>query len=139
MTRGIVERRIHQHRIDAVGDQPGCCKCGGRGLNVEHDHLGAKRIVGGIGARKACQRRIDLDQNEVDAGDAPGDRKARNPDVCWTVAQAPRPCRRSAVALIARQIETATESMEGRCERARLSPAAGGKQNKARERAVDVR
>jgi hypothetical protein len=78
MPRGIVEGRIHQHRIDTVRSQAGggkgCCI----GLDIEHDHVCVNRVRICIGARKARQRRIDLDQNQIDAGHAPGNREARD-------------------------------------------------------------
>ena len=78
MPRGIVEGRIHQHRIDAVRSQAGSGKGCGIGLHIEHDHVGVNRIRIRIGARKPRQRRIDLDQNQIDAGHAPGNRQARD-------------------------------------------------------------
>ena len=42
--------------------------------------VGRDRIRSRIGARKLRQRRIDLDQHQIDAGDAPGNRKARGAD-----------------------------------------------------------
>ena len=76
MPRGIVERRVHQHHIDTVGSQVRQRQRLRRQLHIEHDHIGRNRIRGRIGAREPRQRRVDLDQHKIDAGDAPGDRQA---------------------------------------------------------------
>ncbi len=66
--RGIVERRIHQHDIGAVGDKTRGGKGGGFGCDIEHDHLRVNRIGGRIAARQFRKAGIDLDQIEPDSG-----------------------------------------------------------------------
>ena len=80
MPRRIVERRIHQHDIGAVGRQPGRGKGIGAGGHVKHDAIGRNRVGAGVAARKFGERRIDLDQHELDSGHAPGQRKAGGAD-----------------------------------------------------------
>ena len=80
MPRGIVERRIHQDDIDAVGAEADGGKRVGGGRHIQHDGIGRDRIGGGIVARQRRQRRIDLDQHELDPGDAPGDRETGGAD-----------------------------------------------------------
>ena len=62
------------------GPSPAAAKAVGIRFDIKHDDFGRDRIRSGIVARKVRQRRIDLDQNQIDAGDAPGDRKARDTD-----------------------------------------------------------
>ena len=42
--RGIVERRVHQHDIDAVGRKAGRCEIFGAGGHIKHDDFGRNRI-----------------------------------------------------------------------------------------------
>ena len=80
MAREIIERRIHQHDIDAVGGQARGRKNLGAGCNVHHDDLGRDGIRGGVAARQTREIGIDLDQNQLYPADALGDRKAGRAD-----------------------------------------------------------
>ena len=80
MPRAIVERRIHQHDIGAVGRKAGGGKSIRAGCNVHRDDLGLDCIRRGVAARKLRQRCVDLDQNELDSGHAPRQRKTRGAD-----------------------------------------------------------
>ena len=80
MPRGIVERRIHQDDVGAVGVKSDGGERGGGGRHIQHDGIGRDRIGGGIFARQRRQTGIDLDQHELDPGDAPGDREAGGAD-----------------------------------------------------------
>ena len=56
MPRGIVERRIHQDDIDAVGSKARIGKCiGARTSTSSTIDFGRDRIGGGIAARQPCQ------------------------------------------------------------------------------------
>ena len=68
--RGIVERRIYQHDVGAVGVKSGGGKAGRGRRHIQHDRLGGNRIGGGVVARQRRQRRLDLDQHKFNAGDA---------------------------------------------------------------------
>ena len=70
MPRRIVERRIHQDDVDAVGRKPRGGKNIGAGCNVHRDDFGRDSIRRGIAARERRQRRVDLDQNDLDSGHA---------------------------------------------------------------------
>ena len=80
MACGIVEGRVHQHRIDTVGQEPVRGKRLRIGGDVEHDGLGGDHVRGSIGPRELDQFRIDLDQAEPDPLDTPSQREPRRAD-----------------------------------------------------------
>ena len=79
----IVERRVHQHPVDARGTKPGRGKSAGRG-HVERDrpHPIGKPVAFGVAGGKRAQRCIDFNQGDgepVNAGSQskPGGAHAR--------------------------------------------------------------
>src|SRR5437879_11421857 len=71
MPRRVIERRIHQHGIDAVGRKTKRRKRVGGGFNIEHDYARCDFIRYGIGARELREFFVDLDKNQIEAGDTP--------------------------------------------------------------------
>ena len=62
------------------GARPRLRKRVGGGFNIEHDHAGCDFIGGCVAARELCELLVDLDQNEIDAGDTPRHRKPGGTD-----------------------------------------------------------
>ena len=80
MPQGIVEWRIHQDDIGAVGGQANGGEGVGGGCNVQHDDIGRDRIRGGVAAGEIRKPLVDLNQSEFDSGHASGDRKPGGAD-----------------------------------------------------------
>ena len=80
MPRGIVERRIHQHGIGTVGLQASGCE-GFRGRrHIKYDNIGNNAVRRRVVMREPRQLRIDLDQYQIEATDALGERQSRRTD-----------------------------------------------------------
>ena len=80
MPRGIVERRIHQHNVDAVRRKT----CSGilvwRRCHVERDDVGSDRVRCRVAARQFGELGIDLHQQQLDGRHAFGKREAGGAD-----------------------------------------------------------
>jgi hypothetical protein len=82
LSRRIVEGRIHQHMGDTFAREPGARKVLRWSIHVERcdRHPVGETIVRGVAAREFRQRRVHLDQHDLESRHALRQREARSSD-----------------------------------------------------------
>jgi len=88
VTRGVIERRIHQDDIDTIGGQTAAAKDVSGGSNVRLMTSAAIAFAAALPRARSASPSSISTKNEFDTGHAFGDRKPGGADACAQIDHA---------------------------------------------------